>query len=139
KGLPVAFELVVVLLAAEEVPDVFDGDVEGAGEERVWELGAAVREALAFPVGGVEEDLLAGGFDLGVGGGNSQGAEKQGWDEAVHECSPSAKTKICGTSSKMQVLRLAPLAQDDKLQESMEFREERRAFTWGANLPNYKV
>jgi hypothetical protein len=76
QGLPVAFELVVVALAAEIVPDVFDGDVEGALEEAVVDLGTAVGEALALPVGGVEHDLLLRLLDLREGG--AWGEEREG-------------------------------------------------------------
>ena len=71
--LPAALELVAVAVLAEELPDVFDGHVFGAVEEGVGQAGAAVGEAVAMPVSGVEEDLVAGLLDLGAGG---EGGEK---------------------------------------------------------------
>ncbi len=81
EGLPITLELVVIALAAEVVPDVFDGDVQGALEEIVGELGTAVGEAVALPVGGIEHNLILRLLDLREGGVRCEQREGEGGEE----------------------------------------------------------
>jgi hypothetical protein len=64
QGLKAAVELALVAELAEILPDIFDRDVEGSLEEVIGNLRAAVGEALAFPLGRVEEYLFLRHLDL---------------------------------------------------------------------------
>jgi hypothetical protein len=87
---PAAFILVAIALLAQEAPDILDGAVRGALQQVGGNLGAAVGEALALPVAGVEHDLLARLLHLRDCGHSSQSrtAQQHGHKNFLHVIPP---------------------------------------------------
>ncbi len=114
--LPAAFELVDVAVAAQVVPDVFDGNVERALEQAIRHLRTAVGEALALPFRGVEQDLFLRLLDLGGGNRRShqRAADQNLYQNSLHETPLSHSVLEKNGIRRRGIRRLSASSRDDR-------------------------